>query len=744
MSELFADIIVDISHENLDRTFQYRIPEELVSSVAVGDRVLIPFGKGDRQIAGFVLDISNTAKFDPARTKSIISVVSDDSLVEQKLIVLAHWMKERYGSTTNRALATALPIKKNIKTVQKRDVVLLLSEDEAKEKLEEFNKKRMVARARLLTELINERSIDYRLVTGKLNISRPTLTALCEQKIIDIVSSRRYRNTVKDHGRCDPVTLNVEQQSIVDDFINDYENGSRNTYLIHGITGSGKTEVYMEMINAVTAMGRQVIVLIPEISLTYQTVMRFYRRFGDRVSTLHSRLSDGERYDQFERAKKHEIDIMIGPRSALFTPFDNVGLIVIDEEHEHTYKSEQVPRYHARDVAIRLAELHGASVVLGSATPSLESYNAAKRGEYKLYTLTKRATGASLPSVSVVDLREELKSGNRSIFSGKLKEAIEDRIRRKEQVMLFLNRRGLGGSVSCRSCGQPVKCPHCDVSLSKHRNGKLKCHYCGYEQGDVKTCPQCGSNLIGAMGSGVGTEAIEEQVKTAFPYASVLRMDADTTKQKGDYESILAAFANREADILVGTQMIVKGHDFPYVTLVGILAADMSLNANDYRAGERTFQLLVQAAGRAGRGKHPGEVIIQTYRPDHYAITAAVSQDYTAFYDEEMLYRKMLMYPPAGHMLAIMTESRTESEGLGFAHSLAQAISNDIMGRMLMIGPTSAAIGKLKDIYRHMIYVKSTDTGILTGIKDKAEAYYEENKNPNVRISFDLDPMNGY
>ncbi|MBO4889621.1 MAG: primosomal protein N', partial [Lachnospiraceae bacterium] len=530
--------------------------------------------------------------------------------------------------------------------------------------------------------------------------------------------------------------------SIADDFCGEYDSGIRNTYLIHGITGSGKTEVYMEMISHVVSKGRQVIVLIPEISLTYQTVMRFYKRFGDRVSTLHSRLSDGERYDQFERARKHEIDIMIGPRSALFTPFDDLGLIVIDEEHEHTYKSDQMPKYHAKEVATELAKLHDASVVLGSATPSVGSYNAALSGKYKLYTLTERAQGALLPDVVSVDLRDELKSGNRSIFSSKLREAVGERLRRGEQVMLFLNRRGYAGFVSCRSCGTVVKCPHCDVSLSKHRNGKLVCHYCGYEQGTVKVCGKCGSKMIGQMG--IGTEAVEEQIKELFPYASVLRMDADTTKQKGDYESILSTFANREADILVGTQMIVKGHDFPYVTLVGILAADMSLNANDYRAGERTFQLLVQAAGRAGRADRPGEVIIQTYRPEHYAIQAAMKQDYRAFYDEEMIYRAALSYPPCGHMLALITESMDETEGVNFADALARTIADGIIGRAVMIGPTAASIGRIKDVYRRMIYVKSADTAVLTGVKDAAEAFFDRCGNKGLRISFDLDPMNGY
>ena len=744
MNPKYADIIVDISHENLDRTFQYRIPDELSESIFVGTRVLIPFGRSDRKIAGFVLEISEHVKCDPAKIKTIISVITDESLVEQKLIMLAYMMKNRYGSTMNRALATVLPVKKKVKALNRRDVVLAMSEDEASLKLEEFRKKGNVARVRLLTELVSEHRIDYRLVTGKLNISPATIRALCEKKIIDVVSTRQYRNTAGGYDTVSPVRLTGPQQDIADDFIGEYSSGIRRTYLLYGITGSGKTEVYMEMINAVIASGRQVIVLIPEISLTYQTVMRFYKRFGDRVSTLHSKLSDGERYDQFERAKKHEIDIMIGPRSALFTPFDDIGLIVMDEEHEHTYKSDQMPRFHAREVAIMLAQLHNASVVLGSATPSVESYYAAKNGDYKLYTLSERAKSAALPGVCAVDMRDELKEGNRSIFSRKLTKAIGERLEKGEQVMLFINRRGLGGFVSCRSCGEPVKCPHCDVSLSRHRSGKLVCHYCGYEQGEVRTCPRCQSKLIGPMGSGTGTEKIEEQVKFMFPYASVLRMDSDTTRQKGDYESILSRFANREADILVGTQMIVKGHDFPYVTLVGIIAADMSLNANDYRAGERTFQLLTQAAGRAGRDARAGEVIIQTYRPDHYAIAASLKQDYEAFYEEEIGYRRLLSYPPAGHMLAVLTESRLESDGIAFSDSLAEIIRDGIIGRAVAIGPTDAGIRKLKDVYRRMIYVKSRDIDTLTAVKDMAEEYFEEKHPENVRISFDLDPMNGY
>ncbi len=744
MRETYAEIIVDISCENLDHTFQYRIPDELADRVCIGSRVLIPFGKGNRKIAGYVLDISDVPQFDPGRTKSIVSVLNDDALVEQKLIMLAYWMKSRYGSTMNRALSTVLPVKKNIKAKEKRSVHLLISDEEAAEKLRLFTEKKMVARARLVRELLDVHSIDYRLVTAKLNISAATVKALGDQGIIEVVSERLYRNTVNTTARANAVCLNASQQKIADDFISDYEDGVRSTYLIHGITGSGKTEVYMQMIDHVVALGRQVIVLIPEIALTYQTVMRFYKRFGDRVSTLHSKLSDGERYDQFERAKKGEIDIMIGPRSALFTPFSDLGLIVIDEEHEHTYKSDQMPKYHAREVARKLAELHGASVVLGSATPSIESYYAAKKGEYKLYTLGQRAKGALLPAVTCVDLREEMKSGNKSMLSEKLRSSIEDRLSKHEQVMLFLNRRGLAGFVSCRECGEVIKCPHCDVSLSKHKYGKLKCHYCGFEKSETGVCEKCGSRLIGAMGTGAGTQAVEELIKKSFPQAVVLRMDADTTKQKGDYESILSSFANREADILVGTQMIVKGHDFPYVTLVGVLAADMSLNANDYRAAERTFQLLVQAAGRAGRDTRPGEVIIQTYRPDHYAVRAAMTQDYEAFYEEEIGYRGLLRYPPCGHMLAVMIEGGSEKECGDYAASLAETIRNGIINSVSVIGPTTATISRIKDIYRFMIYVKGNNENDLIKVKDTAEEYCNDTLPDKVRISFDLDPVNSY
>lgn len=497
----------------------------------------------------------------------------------------------------------------------------------------------------------------------------------------------------------------------------------------------------MEMIRRVVERGRRAIVLIPEIALTYQTVMRFRRRFGDRVSIMNSRLSAGERYDQMMRAKAGELDVMIGPRSALFTPFPNLGLIVIDEEHEAAYKSEQTPRYHARETAGERARLEQASVVLGSATPSLEAFYRCRKGEYRLLELKARAAAGRLPEVYVADMREELKKGNRSILSDRLRALMKDRLKKGEQTMLFLNRRGYAGFLSCRSCGHVVKCPHCDVSLSSHRNGKLICHYCGYEQSAVTTCPACGSRHIG--GFRAGTQQIEELVKREFAGARVLRMDLDTTRQKEGHEKILEAFASEEADILVGTQMIVKGHDFPNVTLVGVLAADMSLYCDDYRSAERTFELLTQAAGRAGRGEKKGEVVIQTYSPEHYSIRTAARQDYQAFYEEEMNYRDLMGYPPVSHLLAVMLSGEDETLLGRGAYYLKEYALRMAKGRQVqVIGPASPYVGKVKDMYRRVIYLKEESYEVLVEIKNRMEQYIEINRGfDKMWIQFDFDPM---
>ena len=510
----------------------------------------------------------------------------------------------------------------------------------------------------------------------------------------------------------------------------------------------------MELIAHCIQSGRQAIVLIPEIALTYQTVMRFFSRFGNRVSIINSRLSNGERYDQFERAKNGDIDIMIGPRSALFTPFSNLGLIIIDEEHENSYKSESVPRYHAREVAIEYARMSDAIVVLGSATPSVDSYYKAKTGVYRLLELDTRVDDRPLPKCEIVDLRQELREGNRSILSTRLQELMEERLQNGQQTMLFLNRRGKSAFMSCRACGFVVKCPHCDVSLSEHSGGVMVCHYCGYRQPVPKVCPSCGSKYI--SGFKAGTQKIEAMVAKRFPQARILRMDYDTTRAKDSYEKILQAFSNHEADILIGTQMIVKGHDFSNVTLVGVLAADMSLHVNDFHAAERTFALLTQAAGRAGRGKLPGNVVIQTYDPDHYAIQTAKEQDYEAFYDKEIEYRRLMNYPPVWNMLLIHVTSPDESECGSMAQRVhdiaAQMISHiensqspDDRHQIQLIGPADATIAKVNDIYRKVIYMKTSDYAALISVKDGIEqAVKADTAMKNANISFDFNPMSGF
>ena len=738
----YANVIVDISLDKLDKTFQYLIPEELKDTIREGMQVEVPFG--NRSLAGFVMELTDEAEFDESKLKPVTSLKEDGVAIESQLIALAAWIRRNYGGTMNQALKTVLPIKQKSKAVEQRSVRLLISKKEAQEYLALFEAKHNTAKARLLRELIEQDVIQYQVITQKLHVTASVVKGLEEKGILALESQTAYRNPIRhlNAGGYDKV-LNAGQQHVVDVITDDMQREQYGTYLLKGVTGSGKTEVYMELISHVLRKGKQAIVLIPEIALTYQTVMRFYNRFGKRVSIMNSRLSAGERYDQFLRAKNGDVDIMIGPRSALFTPFTNLGLIIIDEEHETSYKSETVPRYHARETAIARAAMNRASVVLGSATPSVESYYKAKQGYFKLLELNERVQKRPLPECEVIDLREELRSGNRSILSTRLQELMDNRLRHGQQTMLFLNRRGVAGFVSCRACGHVIRCPHCDVSLSQHAGGRMVCHYCGYEQPEPKVCPECGSGYIG--GFKAGTQKVEEIVKKRFPKARVLRMDYDTTRTKDSYEKILSAFSNQEADILIGTQMIVKGHDFPNVTLVGVLAADMSLHVSDFHAAERTFELLTQAAGRAGRGESAGQVIIQTYDPEHYAIEAAKDHDYETFYEKEITYRSMLRYPPVANMLLILCTSEKEEAASQAAYHLAESMQKTANREYQLMGPADASIRKIHDIYRKVIYIKAADYELLVELKDKLEHYMkEENYFRNVMIQFDFNPMNGW
>ncbi len=741
----YANVIVDISMEKLDKTFQYRIPEELKGVLAVGMQVVVPFGNGARTLTGYVVELTDVCEFDPLRTKEIKEISKKGVSLEGQMISLAQWMRGTYGATMNQALKTVLPVRKKVQEKTRKRLVRTISLEEAQTYLKLFEQKHQTARLRLLAALMDTPQLDYRLAAEQLHLTAVTIKKLEEMGILKVETETMFRNPVKRSELCPhPFDLTQQQQEIVDDIQKRLAEGDKRPSLIHGVTGSGKTAVYLELIGKVLEQGREAIVLIPEIALTFQTALRFYKRFGDQVSIINSRLSAGERYDQFERAKRGEVKVMIGPRSALFTPFRNLGMIVIDEEHEASYKSETAPRYHARETAVERARMADAIVVLGSATPSVESYDNAQNGTYCLYKLKQRIFGQTLPSVEIVDLRQELKEGNRSILSRKLRQLMEERLNKGQQIMLFLNRRGYAGFVSCRACGHVLKCPHCDVSLSLHTGGRMVCHYCGYEEQAEKACPSCGSLYIGAFRA--GTQQVAEVVQREFPKARVLRMDMDTTKNKDGHEKILEAFSEGRADVLVGTQMIVKGHDFPAVTLVGVLAADLSLYTSDYRASERTFQLLTQSAGRAGRGREEGTAVIQTYSPGHYSIETAAAQDYELFFEKELAYRRLMEYPPTAYLLAVYL-SHGEKEALEERAGSLKEILGKLAGEkaVQIIGPADAYVAKVKDIYRKVVYLKGRELKELTKLKGELEAVVQQREElQQLNIQFDMNPMNGF
>ncbi|MDO4475673.1 MAG: primosomal protein N' [Lachnospiraceae bacterium] len=742
--ELYADIVVDISSSQLDRAFSYRVPEELTDQIEPGCVVRVPFGNGSRVITGYVTGFRSRPELDPAKIKDILEIVTEGLGEESRLVRLAAWIRQTYGCTMSQALRTVIPIRKKIAPKEYQVLELTAEPEQARTALEQFRRKSQKARARLLEALMDEPVLPQALVCQKLHIATAVIRSLEKMGLLRTYSQVSYRNPV--HVRREEAfrpVLSEQQQHIVDTVIGEWDIPAdqlayEGCYLIRGVTGSGKTEVYMALIEHALRQGQQAIVLIPEISLTYQTVLRFCRRFGDQVSLINSRLTPGEKSDQFERARKGEISVMVGPRSALFTPFPNLGIIVMDEEQERAYASESTPRYHARETARERARLEGARLVLGSATPSMEAYFGAQTGAYRLFEMDRRAGGAAMARTQVVDLREELKAGHRGMLSRALIEKMNGCLERGEQAMLFLNRRGLAGFVSCRSCGKPVKCPHCDVSLSLHRGGQMVCHYCGYRTPQVTTCSACGSGFIRSFRA--GTQQVEDEVARLFPGVRVLRMDADTTSRKDGHEKILEAFASHEAEVLIGTQMIVKGHDFPDVTLMGILAADLSLNTPDYRAAERTFQLLTQAAGRAGRGDKPGEVVIQAYEPEHYSIECAARQDFGAFYEQERLFRRLAKYPPFGSMCAVHVSGPDETLtdlACGYLKEMAQRAAGG--SELLVLGPAPETIARIQDQYRRVLYLKHDRAETVQAVRRKLENYIEINEGfKSLQIQFEV------
>ncbi len=535
-----------------------------------------------------------------------------------------------------------------------------------------------------------------------------------------------------------------EQQIALDHIAASADEQKAETFLLHGVTGSGKTEVYLRAIKRVLDKGKEAIVLVPEISLTPQMTSRFKERFGPLVAVMHSALSAGEKYDEWRKIKRGEVKVVVGARSAIFAPFENIGIIILDEEHESTYKQDDTPRYHARDVAIKRAEYYNCPVILGSATPSLESYARASKGVYTMLTLTKRPKDQALPTVTVVDMREELKTGNRSMFSLPLAEAIRIRLEKGEQIVLFLNKRGFSSFVLCRDCGTVVECPNCDISLTYHRaHEQLKCHYCGHEERVPLVCPECKSEHIRFFGT--GTQKAQEEIAKLFPTARVLRMDVDTTRQKGSHERLLRQFSEGQADILLGTQMIAKGLDFPNITLVGVLAADTTLHLADFRAAEKTFQLMTQVSGRAGRHELPGEVFIQTYSPEHYAIELAKAQHYEPFYNMEMAARRQYGYPPFYFVTLVQFTHEDLLKVADFAEKGARYLKQNLSADTVVIGPTASAISRVNNRYRYQCLIKYKKEPKLTETLQQLIKYYRTDWiKSGLTMTVDVEPASIY
>lgn len=728
---MYAEIIINSDALEVDRLFTYKVPEELLYKINAGHRVKVPFGMGNKNIEGFVYTLITDDIEIKYRVKNIINLCDEEPILTHDNLKLIDFLRKKYLCRYIDAVRLMIPtgIMKG-STNKKKKVVCINKKLDINEKIKEnyINLYNYISNNDgIYTKSDITKDKKYSLYTLNKMISEGFFKV--EDKVVFRYNNRKYDEDKKKN-------LTDEQRKCLNTILN----GNELKYLIKGVTGSGKTEVYMNLVEEVLSQGKSSIVLVPEISLTPQMIERFKGRFGEDVALFHSRLSDGERFDEWYRIKEGKVRLVIGARSALFLPLYNIGLIIIDEEHENTYKSDQNPKYHTREVSEYICKLKKCKLVLGSATPSIETYYKALIGEYKLIELKKRVNGSRMPHIEIVDMREELKSRNLSLFSRKLYNAINETLKDNKQIILFLNRRGYSTFISCRSCGYVFKCPECDVSMTYHKNGYLICHYCGRAEKATKLCPECGSKYVKFFGA--GTERVEQEVKKYFPKARVLRMDVDTTRHKNSHESIYNSFKNEEADILVGTQMISKGLDFKKVTLVGVLAADMSLNIPDYRSAERTYQIITQVSGRAGRGSDEGRVIVQSYTPNHYSLNYAKEENYEGLFKEEINLRRLMGNPPFGRILLINGSSKNEEKLKKFMNNLQENLRKLIIEDLTMLGPVPCIISKLKDNYRWQIIIKGNfDDEFSEKVKD---TLYQLNKSVynEIRVSIDINPNN--
>ena len=743
---MIAQVIINSNVKNLNRLFDYAVPSNLQGTICVGDRVLVPFGNQKNLEEGFVINFAENSNY---KVKEIAQIQEGEKLTKEN-IKLAQLMARRYFCNFADCIKLMLPPGTTSKILENRMKEKTLNFVYLKKEIEEIEEDienkviKSEKQKRVLYFLIqNEgiQTVDLEVLTDTTNA---VLKALEKKEYIEIVEQPVERNPFaeKEVIPTMPLTLTDEQQKTFDRINQAIQNNQYLEILLYGVTGSGKTEVYLQLIAETLKKEKTAIVLVPEISLTPQMVDRFIARFGrEKIAVLHSKLSLGERYDQWQKIKKGECSIVIGARSAIFAPVQNLGLIIIDEEHDSSYKSETNPRYHARDLAGYIAKQNEIPLILGSATPALETYYKAMNGKIELAVLEKRANQAQLPEIEVIDLKQELVNGNRSVLSTKLYAAIEQNLKNHHQTILFLNRRGYSTFVMCRECGHTIQCKNCNITMTYHlTNHKLKCHYCGHEEKNITECPMCKSKNIKYFG--MGTQRLEEEIKKLFPQATTIRMDTDTVSKKNSHEEILNRFKSENIDILIGTQMIVKGHHFPNVTLVGVVAADTSLFIEDYRANERTFQLLTQVAGRAGRENLPGKVMIQTYNPDNFAVECSKKQNYTLFYETEIELRKQLKYPPFCDIISIGLTDTDETKIKKIANKIYQLLKEQIKKEqlpLLLYQPLPCPIDKIKKRYRWRIILKGKLNNRVIDIINQA---VETVNNKTTRIIVDTNPNN--
>lgn len=795
-----AKVVVDVPATQTNKIFDYLIPESLSGTIEVGMRVIVPFGP--RTIMGYVLELTDHS--DVKKLKPIKSLLDIKPILTEELIQLGKWLanhtmsfyisafqamlpqalKADYQKLLHRLTVASLPeplervfsdreyldytelesegvplalVKQAITDgdleviyqVKRRDAfkkVMMVKKIGSDEQLDEYvaGLSNRAKKQRIIAEFLPQIDEPILLKTflAKMKTTRATLQPLIDHELMSLYQEEVYREPYDDEQieRTEPFVLKEQQEKALESILTSIHQKQDDVFVLHGVTGSGKTEVYLQAIADVIKAGQEAIVLVPEIALTPLMVDRFKSRFGSDVAVMHSALSNGERFDEWRKVHRKEVKVVVGARSAIFAPFENLGIIIIDEEHEATYKQEDHPRYHVKDVAIERAKKHNCPIVLGSATPSLETYARAKKGVYQLLDMPERSNLSEMPHVDIIDMREELHAGNRTMFSRKLKQAIEDRLERNEQVILFLNRRGYSTFVICRDCGDAIQCPHCDISLTYHqKQNRLKCHYCNYHEPVPTECPTCQSDTIRFFGT--GTQKVEEALNQLIPEARIIRMDVDTTTRKGSHERLLKQFGQKQADILLGTQMIAKGLDFPDVTLVGVLAADSLFNLPDFRASERTFQLLTQVSGRAGRHRLTGEVIVQSYTPDHYSIDYAKAYDYPGFFAKEMSIRKAFQYPPYFYLSLITVSHENMYKAEEVTRTISQLLNKHLSSQTRILGPTPSPIERIKNRYRFQCMIKYKYEPKQRDLLVRILQYYEEMmRKEDLLIQIDLQP----